>query len=88
MGCVLGSDWCGEEEVPVAPVVRSSSLKRRTLERSESARMRLTKVSLHAPDRNSVQMGHYFHGVMCCVMGICLVKLKAKSSAKGKYSFI
>lgn len=49
MGCVLGSDWCGEEEVPVAPVVRSSSLKRRTLERSESARMRLTKAGKGEP---------------------------------------
>ncbi|XP_034552747.1 tensin-2 isoform X4 [Notolabrus celidotus] len=41
MGCVLSSDWCGEEEVLPVPVVRSSSLKTRTLERSESCRMRL-----------------------------------------------
>ncbi|XP_020490979.1 tensin-2 isoform X1 [Labrus bergylta] len=41
MGCVLSSDWCGEEEV--LPVVRSSSLKTRSLERRESGRMRLTK---------------------------------------------
>lgn len=47
MGCVLSSDWCGEEEVQPVPVVRSSSLKR-SLERSESGRMRLTKVSVHA----------------------------------------
>lgn len=47
MGCVLSSDWCGEEEVQPVPVVRSSSVKRRTLERSESGRMRLTKVSVH-----------------------------------------
>ncbi|XP_034001161.1 tensin-2 isoform X1 [Trematomus bernacchii] len=44
MGCVLSSDWCGEEEVqPVLAVGRNPSLKRRSLERSESARMRLTK---------------------------------------------
>ncbi|KAM4563230.1 tensin-2 isoform 3-T4 [Odontesthes bonariensis] len=43
MGCVLSSDWCGEGEVQPVPVVRSSSLKRRSLERSESGRMRLTK---------------------------------------------
>nr|XP_046253713.1 tensin-2 isoform X2 [Scatophagus argus] len=43
MGCVLSSDWCGEEEVQPLPVVRNSSLKRRSLERSESGRMRLTK---------------------------------------------
>ncbi|XP_076596578.1 tensin-2 isoform X1 [Chaetodon auriga] len=43
MGCVLSSDWCGEEEVQPVPVVRNSSLKRRSLERSESGRMRLTK---------------------------------------------
>ncbi len=30
------------------PVVRNSSLKRRSLERSESGRMRLTKVGVHA----------------------------------------
>lgn len=47
MGCVLSTDWCGEEEVQPVPVVRSSSLKRRSLERSESGRMRLTKVSVH-----------------------------------------
>ena len=47
MGCVLSSDWCGEEEVQPVPVVRNSSLKRRSLERSESGRMRLTKVSVH-----------------------------------------
>ncbi|XP_041655722.1 tensin-2 isoform X2 [Cheilinus undulatus] len=43
MGCVLSSDWCGEEEVLPVPVVRSSSLKTRSLERSESGRMRLMK---------------------------------------------
>ncbi|XP_018530859.1 tensin-2 isoform X4 [Lates calcarifer] len=43
MGCVLSSDWCGEEEEQPVPVVRNSSLKRRSLERSESGRMRLTK---------------------------------------------
>ncbi|KAM9751400.1 LOW QUALITY PROTEIN: tensin-2 [Menidia menidia] len=43
MGCVLSSDWCGEGEVQPVPVVRSSSVKRRSLERSESGRMRLTK---------------------------------------------
>lgn len=49
MGCILSSDWCGEEEVqPVVAVGRNPSLKRRSLERSESARMRLTKVSVHA----------------------------------------
>lgn len=42
MGCVLSSDWCGEEEVQPVPVVRNPSLKR-----SESGRMRLTKVSVH-----------------------------------------
>lgn len=46
MGCVLSSDWCGEEEVQSVPVVRHSSLKRRSLERRESGRMRLTKVSV------------------------------------------
>ncbi|XP_035513290.1 tensin-2 [Morone saxatilis] len=42
MGCVVSSDWCGEEEVQPVPV-RNPSLKRRSLERSESGRMRLTK---------------------------------------------
>ncbi|XP_056278553.1 tensin-2 isoform X2 [Pseudoliparis swirei] len=44
MGCVLSTQWSGEDEAarPV-PVVRSSSLKRRSLERSESGRMRTTK---------------------------------------------
>ncbi|XP_068184787.1 tensin-2 isoform X2 [Antennarius striatus] len=42
MGCILGSEQCGEEEVqPV--LVRNSSLKRRSLERSDSGKMRLTK---------------------------------------------
>ncbi|KAM4737484.1 tensin-2 isoform 5-T5 [Anableps anableps] len=45
MGCVLSSDWCGEGEVQPVPVVQSSSLKRRSLERSDSRRMRLTKVT-------------------------------------------
>ncbi|XP_026224587.1 tensin-2 isoform X3 [Anabas testudineus] len=49
MGCVLSSDWCGEEEVQPVPVVRSSSVKRRTLERSESGRMRLTKAGKGEP---------------------------------------
>ncbi|XP_029995018.1 tensin-2 isoform X2 [Sphaeramia orbicularis] len=50
MGCVLSSDWCGEEEVqqPVA-VVRNSSLKRRSLDRSDSGRMRLTKAGKGEP---------------------------------------
>ncbi|XP_029292281.1 tensin-2 isoform X2 [Cottoperca gobio] len=43
MGCVLSSDWCGEEEVQPVAVGRNSSLKRRSLERRESGRMRLTK---------------------------------------------
>ncbi|XP_068588759.1 tensin-2 isoform X2 [Cebidichthys violaceus] len=43
MGCVLSSDWCGEDEAQQLVAVRSSSLKRRSLERSESGRMRLTK---------------------------------------------
>ncbi|XP_070767291.1 tensin-2 isoform X2 [Enoplosus armatus] len=49
MGCVLSSDWCGEEEVQPVPVVRRESLKRRSLERSESGRMRLTKGSKGEP---------------------------------------
>ncbi|XP_040909830.1 tensin-2 isoform X2 [Toxotes jaculatrix] len=49
MGCVLSSDWCGEEEVQPVPVVRNSSLKRRSLERSESGRMRLTKAGKGEP---------------------------------------
>ncbi|XP_054869116.1 tensin-2 isoform X1 [Amphiprion ocellaris] len=49
MGCVLSSDWCGEGEVRPVPVVRSSSLKRRSLERSESGRMRLTKAGKGEP---------------------------------------
>lgn len=48
MGCVLSSDWCGEEEVQPVPVVRNSSLKR-SLERSESGRMRLTKAGKGEP---------------------------------------
>lgn len=43
MGCVLSSDWCAVEEVQPVPVARSSSLKRRSLERSDSGRMRLQK---------------------------------------------
>ncbi|XP_061592769.1 tensin-2 isoform X2 [Cololabis saira] len=43
MGCVLSSDWCGEGEVQPVPVVRSPSLHSRSLERSESNRMRLLK---------------------------------------------
>ncbi|XP_019944848.2 tensin-2 isoform X1 [Paralichthys olivaceus] len=49
MGCVLSSDWCGEEEVQPLPVVRDSPLKRRSLERSESGRMRLTKAGKGEP---------------------------------------
>ncbi|XP_012704744.2 tensin-2 isoform X2 [Fundulus heteroclitus] len=49
MGCVLSSDWCGEGEVQPLPVVRSSSLKRRSLERSDSSRMRLTKAGKGEP---------------------------------------
>uniref|UniRef100_A0A3P9JZX7 Tensin 2 n=2 Tax=Oryzias latipes TaxID=8090 RepID=A0A3P9JZX7_ORYLA len=43
MGCALSSDWCGEGVVQPVPVVRSSSLHRRSLQRSDSGRMRLTK---------------------------------------------
>lgn len=46
MGCVLSSDWCAVEEVQPVPVTRSSSLKRRSVERSDSGRMRLQKVSV------------------------------------------
>ncbi|XP_029011547.1 tensin-2 isoform X2 [Betta splendens] len=49
MGCVLSTDWCGEEEVQPVPVARSSSLKRRSLERSGSSRMRLTKAGKGEP---------------------------------------
>ncbi|XP_023205316.1 tensin-2 isoform X2 [Xiphophorus maculatus] len=49
MGCVLSSDWCGEGEVQPVPVVQSSSLKRRSLERSDSVRMRLTKAGKGEP---------------------------------------
>ncbi|XP_015236314.1 tensin-2 isoform X2 [Cyprinodon tularosa] len=49
MGCVLSSDWCGEGEVQPVPVIRSSSVKRRSLERSDSTRMRLTKVGKGEP---------------------------------------
>uniref|UniRef100_A0A672I2P7 Tensin 2a n=1 Tax=Salarias fasciatus TaxID=181472 RepID=A0A672I2P7_SALFA len=49
MGCVLSSDWCGEGEVLPVPVVQSSSLKRRSLERRESGRMRLTKAGKGEP---------------------------------------
>ncbi|XP_041859733.1 tensin-2 isoform X2 [Melanotaenia boesemani] len=49
MGCVLSLDWCGEGEVQPVPVVRGSSLKRRSLERSESGRMRLTKAGKGEP---------------------------------------
>ncbi|XP_047218462.1 tensin-2 isoform X2 [Girardinichthys multiradiatus] len=49
MGCVLSSDWCGEEEVQPVLVVQSSSLKRRSLERSGSGRMRLTKAGKGEP---------------------------------------
>ncbi|XP_061689415.1 tensin-2 isoform X2 [Syngnathoides biaculeatus] len=43
MGCVLSSDWCGEDVVQAIPVVRSPSVKSRSLERSDSAGMRLMK---------------------------------------------
>ncbi|XP_008303004.1 tensin-like C1 domain-containing phosphatase [Stegastes partitus] len=49
MGCVLSSDWCGEAEVQPVPVVRSSSVKRRSPERSDSGRMRLTKAGKGEP---------------------------------------
>ncbi|XP_037334050.2 tensin-2 isoform X1 [Pungitius pungitius] len=49
MGCVLSTDWCGEHEVRPVAVVRSSSLKRRSLERSQSGSMRLTKVGKGEP---------------------------------------
>ncbi|XP_047186649.1 tensin-2 isoform X2 [Scophthalmus maximus] len=49
MGCVLSSDGCGEEEVQPLPVARDPSLKRRSLERSESGRMRLTKAGKGEP---------------------------------------
>uniref|UniRef100_A0A665X771 Tensin 2a n=1 Tax=Echeneis naucrates TaxID=173247 RepID=A0A665X771_ECHNA len=48
MGCVLSSDWCGEEEVQPVLVVRNSSLNR-SLERSERGRMRLTKTGKGEP---------------------------------------
>lgn len=51
MGCVLSSDWCAVEEVQPVPVARSSSLKRRSLERSDSSRMRLQKVSVRSGQR-------------------------------------
>ncbi|XP_068610041.1 tensin-2 [Brachionichthys hirsutus] len=43
MGCILGSERCGEEEVQPVPVVRNPSLTRRSLERSDSGRMRPAK---------------------------------------------
>ncbi|XP_077573066.1 tensin-2 isoform X1 [Stigmatopora nigra] len=43
MGCILSSDWCGEDLVQAVPVVRNSYVKSRSLERSDSARMRLMK---------------------------------------------
>ncbi|KAK2851035.1 hypothetical protein Q5P01_007311 [Channa striata] len=49
MGCVLSSDWCGEEEVRPVAVVRNPSVKGRSLERSESGRMRLTKTGKGEP---------------------------------------
>ncbi|XP_034028069.1 tensin-2 isoform X2 [Thalassophryne amazonica] len=49
MGCVLSSDWCGEEEVQTVAVVRHSSLKRRSVERSDSGKMRLTKAGKGEP---------------------------------------
>ncbi|XP_047458266.1 tensin-2 isoform X2 [Mugil cephalus] len=49
MGCVLSSDWCGEGEVQPVLVVRNPSVKRRSLERSESGRMRLTKAGKGEP---------------------------------------
>ncbi|XP_067447558.1 tensin-2 isoform X2 [Thunnus thynnus] len=49
MGCVLSSDWCGEQEVQPVPVVRKTSVKRRSVERSDSGRMRLTKAGKGEP---------------------------------------
>ncbi|KAI3357203.1 hypothetical protein L3Q82_015667 [Scortum barcoo] len=43
MGCALSLDWCGEEDVQRVTAVKNSSLKTRSLDRSESGRMRLTK---------------------------------------------
>ncbi|XP_061536770.1 tensin-2-like isoform X2 [Phycodurus eques] len=43
MGCVLSSDWCGEDVVQAVPVVRSPSVKTRSLDRSDSGRLRLMK---------------------------------------------
>ncbi|XP_077370895.1 tensin-2 isoform X1 [Festucalex cinctus] len=43
MGCVLSSDWCGEDVVQAVPVVRSTSVRSRSLERSDSGTMRLMK---------------------------------------------
>ncbi|XP_054638050.1 tensin-2 isoform X2 [Dunckerocampus dactyliophorus] len=49
MGCVLSSDWCGEDVVQAVPVVRTPSVKSRSLERSDSGRMRLMKAAKGEP---------------------------------------
>ncbi|XP_053706407.1 tensin-2 isoform X1 [Synchiropus splendidus] len=49
MGCVLSSDWCGVEEVQPVPVVRNQSVKRRSLDRRDSGRMRLVKAGKGEP---------------------------------------
>nr|XP_057941685.1 tensin-2 isoform X2 [Doryrhamphus excisus] len=49
MGCVLSSDWCGEDVVQAVPVVRSPSVKTKSLERSDSGRMRLMKAAKGEP---------------------------------------
>ncbi|KAM9855965.1 tensin-2 [Aulostomus maculatus] len=49
MGCVLSSDFCGEEEVHPVVVVRNASVKGRSLDRSDSGRMRLMKAGKGEP---------------------------------------
>ncbi|XP_061760885.1 tensin-2 isoform X1 [Nerophis ophidion] len=49
MGCVLSWDWCGEDVAQVVPVVRTASVKSRSLERSDSGRMRLMKSAKGEP---------------------------------------
>ncbi|XP_061128046.1 tensin-2-like isoform X1 [Syngnathus typhle] len=43
MGCILSSDWCGEDVVAAVPLVRSPSQRSRSLDRSDSGRMKLMK---------------------------------------------
>ncbi|XP_051906602.1 tensin-2-like isoform X3 [Hippocampus zosterae] len=49
MGCVLSSDWCGEDVVQAVPVVRNPSVRSRSLERSDSGTMRLMKSAKGEP---------------------------------------